>query len=682
MTVRRPQTPPRRTLRFLFPVSLLTGVMGGVWSCSPAAKNDGVMSGDGDGIMVGDGDGDGDGDGGVVIGDGDFGGGGVIPGCTQDCLDFPEEPLIDPESIAEVTDADIAAFGSNKDDFTPGSLCVHEPQLGSGNAPGAMFPANWLRPRFSFSGDASMFEIRLSNPIQKHDLIAYTKSKSWKMPQEIWARVAANTHTPITVTIRGSGSNGLIGMQGTFEIAPVEADGTMVFWATNTKKVSKDGSYLLGFPIGSETVAPALDLTQVIQQTADAGVSDQRAITNYDGRTIRDETSNPNKPGHKPGEVQCIGCHTSTPDGDAVVFVDDWPWGKVAANVNPDEGAVGASPSYVSPAGTALLRMPFQGTPTMSPAYWSEGNRIMVTSLAERSDIYFDAGVTWSGANLVWINLQSDAAIEPTRGADPYNAAQMREAAILASEGTAWGYLALTGETYEAAVTPDWSHDGSRIAYTATNQPDNGHPSKSVATVPSDIHIVDYENGAGGQVIALNGASDSTAKEYYPSFSQDDKWIAFNRAESGSPYYNAGSEIYLVSAAGGAARRLAANDPPSCGGESSPGINNSWAKWSPRVVQAGGRSYYFIVFSSTRTHEGQFLMDDPWAPEAPAQRSAQLYMAAIVVDDTTGEVTDYPSVYLWNQNRVVIGDTLAPQPSSNLTPAWDTFKIPPPPVLK
>jgi hypothetical protein len=53
-------------------------------------------------------------------------------------------------------------------------------------------------------------------------------------------------------------------------------------------------------------------------------------------------------------------------------------------------------------------------------------------------------------------------------------------------------------------------------------------------------------------------------------------------------------------------------------------------------------------------------------------------MAAVVVDDDSGQVTTYPAVYLWNQNRVVSPNGNVNEASiSNLTPAWDEFILPP-----
>jgi len=60
-------------------------------------------------------------------------------------------------------------------------------------------------------------------------------------------------------------------------------------------------------------------------------------------------------------------------------------------------------------------------------------------------------------------------------------------------------------------------------------------------------------------------------------------------------------------------------------------------------------------------------------------QSSQLYLAAVVVDDATGEITSYPAVYIWNQNRTpgANGTTATGLQYSNLTPAWDPIELPP-----
>jgi hypothetical protein len=119
------------------------------------------------------------------------------------------------------------------------------------------------------------------------------------------------------------------------------------------------------------------------------------------------------------------------------------------------------------------------------------------------------------------------------------------------------------------------------------------------------------------------------------------------------------TEIYVSLAAGDMKRRLAANDPPQCPGQPmSPGINNSWPKWSPESPdsqRSGNRTYYWLIFSSWR--EG--------AHYSTGGPIAQLYLTAVTMDEINVQ-TNYPAIYLWNQ----------PATSSNHTPAWDRFQIP------
>lgn len=100
--------------------------------------------------------------------------------------------------------------------------------------------------------------------------------------------------------------------------------------------------------------------------------------------------------------------------------------------------------------------------------------------------------------------------------------------------------------------------------------------------------------------------------------------------------------------------RLAANDPPACTGLKSPGITNSWPKWSPQALSSGGSTYYWLVFSSTRDAPGQGATPGP-----------QLYVAPFVVD-AQGKVTSYSALYFRNQ----------PESEHNHTPAWDVFQLP------
>jgi hypothetical protein len=289
---------------------------------------------------------------------------------------------------------------------------------------------------------------------------------------------------------------------------------------------------------------------------------------------------------------------------------------------------------------------------------------------------------------LAWIDLESTAAIDVTVPAtDQYGASlTARQTAALAAKGTGWGIIA-TGDTGFGAASPSFSHKGDQIVYTATDYAPDGHPDAEAKT--ADLRTVPYNDRAGGTSQALMGAADPAFLEYYPSYSADDALIAFTRAPTPSatspdgPYYNRFGQIMVIPAAGGTATPLAANDAGTCGGDDVKiGQINSWPKWSPDAVASKGKTYYFLVFSSARKYGDDFsqqfkLPPNPLAPFKGLTDSSQLYLAAVVVDNTTKEIKSYPAVYIWNQNRAAGASGAAGLKYSNLTPAWDPIKLPP-----
>lgn len=591
-----------------------------------------------------------------------------LAGCSPNCVDFPEAPIFD-DATPAITGGDADKFKG--DDFKSGAFCVLEPQLSNGDAPGALFPKNWLRPRFRWEGGANgaLYEIKLSSKSQKYALRAYTRKNDWTLPKDIWQRAAPNLGE-VKVTIRALGSDGsLTGTQGNFEVAPVEAGGSMVFWATTSSMVSEGSSKLMGFAVGDEAVIETLNVSKV----------DTTPMLHENGRDLRGEYSP--KPGFQPGAVQCIGCHAGTPDGQAVVFTDDYPWPKVVASITAANS--GKSPSYVSAGARALLKQPWLGTQAMSSSHWGMGDRILIASYSMRSEPFVMTNAEKD--RLIWIDLETKATIpedvpatsvpSPNGRDDVKN---RRNMAITSARGTAWDQLAMNGEQRNA-VTPSFSNDGKRIAYVSTDKSPNGH--QDYTATLADIYTLPYNDRKGGDAQALNGAATDDFFEYYPAFSPDDKYIAFTRAKKGAspdgPYYNRNGEIYVIDAKGGTAERLAANDPPACSMEKSPGVLNSWPKWSPRVRADGGKSYYFLIFSSARKYPDKF--DIPRAQYTPPTldtRSSQLYMAAFVVDEA-GKIKSYPAVYLWNQNSLRESGMTKRVSTSNLTPAWAEFDLPP-----
>jgi hypothetical protein len=210
-----------------------------------------------------------------------------------------------------------------------------------------------------------------------------------------------------------------------------------------------------------------------------------------------------------------------------------------------------------------------------------------------------------------------------------------------------WGVLTRTGDTGQAGAAT-WSHDGTLLAYSSGPLITSGI---NLDDAHGDIYTVPWANGLGGLAMPLPGASSPSYTEHYAAFAADDRLLAFVRLDAAqNPYNNPLTEVFVVPAEGGTPVRLRANDPPQCSGRTSPGVKNTWPKWSPRVDEMNATRYYWLTFSSVREANGV----------------PQIYVAPIVVDET-GNTETFPALYLWNQ----------PANEHNHTPAWDTFAIPP-----
>src|SRR5262245_6797934 len=533
----------------------------------------------------------------------------------------------------------------------PGGPCMLEPQDNS------LFPNNWLRPRFRFTsaGPAGQFvyEIRLSAANQASEQVVYTTDTVWTMEKlPMWTNLAVHTRDmPIKVTVRSApigGGQVMVGSTVYFTIAPVQANGNLVYWSTSGT------TYFNGRPNGSETVLHGFSV-------GDEGVVE--VLRPYANGAPQVEMSTVDQ-GLNPQRVTCIGCHTSTPDGAYIAFNDFYPWGAVLA---AGKGTPGAKPpaTLLGVGGTAAITQPWVGITSFSPAHWADRDHIMVAPLGtcalQPCDNEGSGQDMDQQSGLAWFDLESAAM--PDRNRLPSS---------LRSSAWNWIYAPQTG-LYAAA--PSWSHDGTNVLFTMTDKVKSGRMSTSAN---AHLYTVPYSKTAAGQPTAIPVTGPTGRVEYYGTYAGDDKMIAFNENAAvdtnathrsldsmdwgtsneylDGMYAQPKTEIYVVQNTGGMKRRLAANDPPQCPGQPmSPGINNSWPKWSPQVETSGNRTYYWLIFSSWR-EGGRYSTGGP---------IAQLYLTAVTTDETSIQ-TIYPAVYLWNQ----------PATSSNHTPAWDRFQIP------
>lgn len=476
--------------------------------------------------------------------------------------DFPSAPQFEvgtPESTAD------AFRGDSSSGEGP---CIESPE------PGTLYPKNWLRPRVELIAKTghNAFEFTFSTDAFAHSLVVYSKRPEMTLSAELWVGLRNTVvDEPIRVSVRSAtiDTKGVVTdgptppSETSFSVAPVSAPGKIVYWSL--PKGDTAGGRIRGFGIGEEGVIDVLAPKQVAAR------------------------------GHT---ATCVGCHSATPDGDAVAFTVG-PNGYRASIASVGAADVGEVPSLVLPDALATITQ-LKGVPAFSNAHWSPGDRTVLLS---------DAG------KLRWVGLDSNRS----------------------------GELSRTGDERAASV-PSFSHDGERIVYTSAAGLSDGRPEHG----PMDLRVIPYAEGQGGISTPLAGAAEAAYNEYYPAYSPDDALVAFTRVPDALASYDAPmAEVLVVPASGGSALRLQANDPPACVGGTSPGITNSWPKWSPSAPRANGKTYYFLTFSSRR------------------RGLPQLYVTALVDDGQT--LTSYPASYLWNQ----------PADEGNHTPDWAEIRIPP-----
>jgi len=135
---------------------------------------------------------------------------------------------------------------------------------------------------------------------------------------------------------------------------------------------------------------------------------------------------------------------------------------------------------------------------------------------------------------------------------------------------------------------PSWSPDGKEIvfakakAYEISNVKNKNSVIIDELEVPEfisgektfryDLYKIPFNEGKGGVAEPLAGASNNEMSNFFAQYSPDGKWIVFCKAAS-FMLLQPDSELFIIPAAGGTARRLRANTS----------LMNSWHSWSSKA---------------------------------------------------------------------------------------------------
>jgi Flp pilus assembly protein TadD len=151
-----------------------------------------------------------------------------------------------------------------------------------------------------------------------------------------------------------------------------------------------------------------------------------------------------------------------------------------------------------------------------------------------------------------------------------------------------------------------WSPDGSYVVFARAEAKDAFRPDGKMAAYPNDpievqiqydLYRVPFNGGRGGQAEAIVGASGNGMSNTFPKVSPDGRWIVFVKCRN-AQLMRPDSQLYIVPAGGGQARRMRCNTP----------LMNSWHSFSPNgrwlVFSSKSRSPYTRMYLTHLDEEG------------------------------------------------------------------------------
>lgn len=204
--------------------------------------------------------------------------------------------------------------------------------------------------------------------------------------------------------------------------------------------------------------------------------------------------------------------------------------------------------------------------------------------------------------------------------------------------GVQTGTIDVGATAAQSTSHPDWSPDGSRIAYVRVGQASEDGVNNQ-RFYGGSIHTVSQQGTTFGSPTTIV-AAQAGRNRYYPSFAPDGALLAFNESTCATATpdrsCNADSDptatIYVVKPQPGAAPIALTNANAPGKTDTGSALTNSWPKWAPfefQRTQTPGSRVVWMTFSSTRN----FGLRTPPAGTSPESVSGSLiWMVAIDPD--------------------------------------------------
>ena len=196
-----------------------------------------------------------------------------------------------------------------------------------------------------------------------------------------------------------------------------------------------------------------------------------------------------------------------------------------------------------------------------------------------------------------------------------------------------------------------WSPDGQYLVFARAEAADPNPPGVPLAKfsndpnelrIAYDLYRIPFHNGEGGMPEPIAGASRNGMSNTFPKVSPDGRWIVFVQCRNGE-LMRPDSQLYIVPAAGGQARRMRSNTP----------LMNSWHSFSPNgrwlVFSSKARSPYTQMYLTHIDADGNdspaILIDNSTAANRAVNIPEFVNVPPDGLKEIGGPVIDYYKLY-------------------------------------